>query len=166
MFIHPSHVKVKTLSIQVRPRKLNTWPPAKQSSNLPTELILPQSEKNLIMPLWSSWLRAWFPHLGRVKTACSLDCKTVRMFAYSSTREQSNKRSVTRMKTESETAERRHGRVRLARFARVKSVCLRIQVSASMSSKRSVTRMKTESETAERWNSFKVIPTSYSCVTR
>ena len=72
------------------------------------------------------------------------------MFAYSSTREQSNKRSVKRMKTESETAERRHGRVRLARFARVKSVCLRIQVRASMSSKRSVTRMKTESETAER----------------
>jgi len=49
----------------------------------------------------------------------SLDCKTVRIFAYSSTREQSNKRSGTRLKTESET----HtpvGRVRLARFARVR----------------------------------------------
>ena len=32
----------------------------------------------------------------------SLDCKTVRIFAYSSTREQSNKRSGTRLKTESE----------------------------------------------------------------
>ena len=31
-----------------------------------------------------------------------LDCKTVRIFAYSSTREQSNKRSGTRLKTESE----------------------------------------------------------------
>ena len=31
----------------------------------------------------------------------SLDCKTVRICAYSSTREQSNKRSVTRLKTES-----------------------------------------------------------------
>ena len=36
-----------------------------------------------------------------------LNCKTVRIFAYSSTREQSNKRSGTRLKTESETGERR-----------------------------------------------------------
>ena len=44
----------------------------------------------------------WWPLL--------LDCKTVRIFAYSSTREQSNKRSGksgTRLKTESETGERR-----------------------------------------------------------
>ena len=33
----------------------------------------------------------------------SVDCKTVRIFAYSSTREQSNKRSGTKLKTESET---------------------------------------------------------------
>ena len=33
------------------------------------------------------------------------DCKTVRIFAYSSTREQSNKRSGTRLKTESETGD-------------------------------------------------------------
>ena len=46
-----------------------------------------------------------------------VDCKTVRIFAYSSTREKSNKRSRTRLKTESETRERRYGRVRLARFA-------------------------------------------------
>ena len=46
--------------------------------------------------------------------------KTVRIFAYSSTREQSNKRSGTRLKTESQTGERRYGRVRLARFARVR----------------------------------------------
>ena len=37
----------------------------------------------------------------------SLDCKTVRIFAYSSKREQSNERSGTRLKTESETGERR-----------------------------------------------------------
>ena len=43
-----------------------------------------------------------------------LDCKTVRIFAYSSAREQSNKSSGMRLKTESER------RVRLARFARVK----------------------------------------------
>ena len=36
-----------------------------------------------------------------------LDCKTVRIFVYSSTREQSNKRSGTRLQTESETGERR-----------------------------------------------------------
>ena len=35
----------------------------------------------------------------------NLDCKTVRIFTYSSTREQSNKRSATRLKTESETGE-------------------------------------------------------------
>ena len=49
-----------------------------------------------------------------------LDCKTVRIFAYSSTREQSKKRSGTRLKTDSEIGERRYGRVRLARFARVR----------------------------------------------
>ena len=49
-----------------------------------------------------------------------LDCKTVRIFAYSNTREQSNKRSGMRLKTESETGERRYGRVRLARFQRVR----------------------------------------------
>ena len=36
-----------------------------------------------------------------------IDCKTVRIFANSSKREQSNKRSGTRLKTESETGERR-----------------------------------------------------------
>ena len=40
-------------------------------------------------------------------TVNSVDCKTVRIFSYSSTREQSNKRSGTRLKTESETGERR-----------------------------------------------------------
>ena len=53
--------------------------------------------------------RAW----ATCAFADKIDCKTVRIFAYSSTREQSNKRSVTRLKTESET-----GRVRLARFSR------------------------------------------------
>ena len=37
-----------------------------------------------------------------------IDCKTVRIFAYSSMREQSNKRSGTGLKTESETGERRY----------------------------------------------------------
>ena len=37
-----------------------------------------------------------------------VDCKTVRIFAYSITREQSNKRSGMRLKTESETGERRY----------------------------------------------------------
>ena len=57
-----------------------------------------------------------------------IDCKTVRIFAFSSTREQSNKRSGTRLKTESENGERGfclsshtpYGRVRLARFARLR----------------------------------------------
>ena len=37
----------------------------------------------------------------------TVDCKTVRSFAYSRKREQSNERSGTRLKTESETGERR-----------------------------------------------------------
>ena len=53
---------------------------------------------------------------GKIKQTEKLyTAKTVRIFAYSSTREHSNKRSGTRLKTESETGERR---VRLARFAR------------------------------------------------
>ena len=46
-----------------------------------------------------------------------IDCKTVRIFAYSSTREQSNKRSGTRLKTESETGERREKFFSLASHA-------------------------------------------------
>ena len=42
--------------------------------------------------------------------AQNLDYKTVRIFAYSNTREQSNNRSGTRLKTESETGERRCAR--------------------------------------------------------
>ena len=41
-----------------------------------------------------------------------IDCKTVRIFAYSSTREQSNKRSATKLKTESEACEARALRAR------------------------------------------------------
>ena len=39
------------------------------------------------------------------RNGVNIDCKTVRIFAYSSTREQSNKRSGMRLKTESETRE-------------------------------------------------------------
>ena len=41
------------------------------------------------------------------KESISVDCKTVCIFTYSCKREQSNKRSGTRLKTESETRERR-----------------------------------------------------------
>ena len=44
---------------------------------------------------------------SRTYALLELDCKTVRIFAYLSKREQSNKRSGTRLKTESETGERR-----------------------------------------------------------
>ena len=44
-----------------------------------------------------------------------LDCKTVSIFAYSSTREQSNKWSGTKLKTESENGERRFFFCRLTR---------------------------------------------------
>ena len=44
-----------------------------------------------------------FKEMGLKGIDMRLDCKTVRIFAYSSTREQSNKRSRMRLKTESET---------------------------------------------------------------
>ena len=47
-----------------------------------------------------------------------VDCKTVRIFAYSSTCEQSNRRSGMRLQTESETGERRLSFFSLASHAR------------------------------------------------
>ena len=52
-------------------------------------------------------LRIRVPKKTHENVLLQLDCKTVRIFAYSSKREQSNKRSGTRLKTESETEERR-----------------------------------------------------------
>ena len=51
----------------------------------------------------------------------SVDCKTVRFLRIQvPTREQSNKRYGTRLKTDSETGERPYGRATLVRFARVR----------------------------------------------
>ena len=52
-------------------------------------------------------------HIKHSRFLCDLDCKAVRIFAYSSTPEQSNKRSGTRLKTESAC----FARVRLLRHA-------------------------------------------------
>ena len=52
-------------------------------------------------------------------TRAFVDCNTVRIIACSSS-EQSNERSGTRLTKESDTGERRYGRVRLASFARVR----------------------------------------------
>ena len=54
---------------------------------------------SLLLWNWFLVLDAW----SDAKVEQSLDCKTVRIFAYSSTREQSNRRCGTRLKTESET---------------------------------------------------------------
>ena len=57
------------------------------------------------------------PH---TKLTCAfVECNTVRISACSNG-EQSNERSGTRLRTESETGERRYGRVRLASFTRVR----------------------------------------------
>ena len=55
----------------------------------------------------SLWPLLVFITVFRAAADNKLDCKTVRIFAYSSTREQSDKRSGMRLKTESETGERR-----------------------------------------------------------
>ena len=90
-----------------------------------------------------SWEKSDFyqlaPSLSTVDLDCNaivlmIDCKTIRIFAYLNTRKQSNKRSERRLKTESETGQRRYkyffslslashtsyGRVRPARFACVR----------------------------------------------
>ena len=61
---------------------------------------------------------------GTSNSRKSLDGKTVRIFAYSRTREQSNERSGTKLKTES-SPHRPYGRVRLARLA-LKTLKLRL----------------------------------------
>ena len=53
-------------------------------------LILARSPKHLVLSV----------HRRKASVSVHLDCKTVRIFAYSSTREQSNKRCGTRLKTE------------------------------------------------------------------
>ena len=52
----------------------------------------------------SNSINDYFLPLDSGKHKIGLDCKTVRIFAYSRTREQSNKRSGMGLKTESETA--------------------------------------------------------------
>ena len=49
----------------------------------------------------------YFCCMSEFASGQDVDCKTVRIFAYSSTREQANKRSGMRLKTGSETGERR-----------------------------------------------------------
>ena len=63
---------------------------------------------------------AVFANLKYQITNISIILSSARTIAYSSTREQSNNRCGTRLKTESETGEGRYGRVRLARFARIR----------------------------------------------
>ena len=52
---------------------------------------------------WSTLLKKFMQTY--IVIVSGIDCKTVRIFAYSSTLEKSNKRSGTRLKTESETGE-------------------------------------------------------------
>ena len=68
-------------------------------------LILARSPKHLVLSV----------HRRKASVSVHLDCKTVRIFAYSSTHEQSNKRCGTRLKTESETGERRACEARVVR---------------------------------------------------
>ena len=55
---------------------------------------------------------------GPCFSVANLDCKTVLIFAYSSTRGQSNKRSGTRLKKASETGQRREGVWLLLRYTK------------------------------------------------
>ena len=72
-----------------------------QSCRLHVTSVWPKNKKGAWDPLVPA------PDLPMIRVRNNLDCKTVRIFVYSSTREQSNKRSGMRLKTESETGERR-----------------------------------------------------------
>ena len=83
----------------------------KNLDNCP-EQIKTQAYYSLVWPHLEYACSLWDPHTQKniqsiEKVLHSVDCKTVHIFAYSSTRKQSNKRSGTRLKTESETGERR-----------------------------------------------------------
>ena len=82
----------------------------------------------------------------RVVLTNSIDCKTVRMFAYSNSREQLNKRSGTRVKTESKTGERRYGLERLARFARIRLLRHALQISLLVLRKKPTILQSTKAE--------------------
>ena len=83
---------------------------------------------------------------SRVVLTNSMDCKTVRIFAYSSSREQLNKRSGTRVKTESKTGERRYGRERLARFARIRLLRHALPISLLVLRKKPTVLQSTKAE--------------------
>ena len=83
---------------------------------------------------------------SRVVLTNSMDCKTVRIFAYSSSREQLNKRSGTRVKTESKSGERRYGRERLARFARIRLLCHALPISLLVLRKKPTVLQSTKAE--------------------
>ena len=75
------------------------------------ERIIPSSKVRRIvhskLKLFHFQIKTYYLSDANHLTDNTLDCKTVRIFAYSSKREQSNKRSGTRLKTESETGGRR-----------------------------------------------------------
>ena len=89
-----------------------------------------------------------------------LDCNTVRIFACSSTREQSNKRSGTRLRTESETRERRYRRVRLARLPR--SRLLRHALPISLLILRKKNRLFCSLRCGKTWSYSILVPSLYS----
>ena len=87
------------------PLYLYQWFSLHQRAPFNTPLThLPNQDLDMYFPPSSSSPVSSWPDQ---RLAVYVDCKTVRIFAYSSTREQSNKRSGMRLKTESETGERR-----------------------------------------------------------
>ena len=101
-------------STSVRPVGVNNGsmkskiPPNNSQYDSNIESLIEKMKSGLEVQIVSFWLIfLWHCTKGE-----DLDCKTVRILAYSRTREQSNKRSGTRLKTER--------RVRLARFVRVR----------------------------------------------
>ena len=86
--------------------------------------------------------------MGGPNFGSEIDCKTVRIFACSSTREQLNKSSETRLKTESET-DFFLGRVKLASSARVKLLRRTLPISLLILRKRPTVLQSRSERTVE-----------------
>ena len=102
------------------------WPLNKDRLNLHTNpyIISVTQQRFSLLSLGYLWKHFFIVVLVCMFLLCSLDCKTVRIFAYSSTHEQSNKGSGTTLKTESKRLLRHALPIYFTHFAKKKPTVL------------------------------------------
>ena len=104
------------------------WPLNKDRLNLHTNpyIISVTKQRFSLLSLGYLWKHFFIVVLVCMFLLCSLDCKTVRIFAYSSTHEQSNKGSGTTLKTESKRLLRHALPIYFTHFAKKKTDCFTV----------------------------------------